>query len=138
MPINDADPAKLIEKVAEQLRSLEAIKPAPWADIVKTGISREKPPEQEGWWYTRAASILRKTYLNQPWGLTKLRKAYGGRKNRGHKPEHTYPASGNHIRKILQQLEKAGLMRQEKGKGRVLTKDGKLFLEKAAKEVTLP
>ena len=135
MTVRDTAPAKVIGKMAEMLEKTEMVKPPVWANIVKTGMSRERPPEQENWWYIRSASILRKLYFHQPLGLTKFRKAYGGRKNRGHKPEHTYRASGNHIRKILQQLEKAGLVKQEKGKGRTLTKAGKELLDNAAKAV---
>ena len=57
------------------------------------------------------------------------------RKNRGHKPEHFYPASGSVIRKILQQLEKSTLIQQNKTgnrKGRILTPKGTSFLDKIA------
>ena len=66
-------------------------------------------PEDQDWWYKRAASILRKIYRHGPIGTNKLKKKYGSKKNRGHKPEHFYKAAGSHIRKILQQLEKSGL-----------------------------
>jgi small subunit ribosomal protein S19e len=42
-----------------------------------------------------------------------LKRKYGGKKNRGHKPEKRFDGSGNIIRKILQQLEKAGLIEQK-------------------------
>ncbi len=136
MTVRETEPAKVIGKAAEMLEKAKMVQPPVWANLVKTGISRERPPEQENWWYLRAASMLRKLYFYQPLGLSDFTKVYGGRKNRGHKPEHTYRAAENHIRKMLQQLEKAGLVRQEKGKGRLLTKEGKQFLESAAKAAT--
>ena len=135
--IQDVDSQKLIEKAAEKLQGLEALRPPEWAGFVKTGRNRERPPIQKNWWYLRAASILRKVYLNQDVGVSKLRKVYGGRKNRGHKPEHKYRASGNIIRKILQQLEAAGFVKTEKGKergkGRRITPGGQKFLNNVAR-----
>jgi small subunit ribosomal protein S19e len=58
-----------------------------------------------------------------------MRRVYGSRKNRGHKPERKLPASGSVIREILQQLESAGLVKTEKGKGRRITAKGKAFLK---------
>jgi len=48
------------------------------------------------------------------------------------KPEKFYKGSGNIIRKILQQLEKAELIKQnEQGrKGRIVTNKGRSFLDK--------
>ncbi len=129
MPIKAADPAKLIQQAAKALEEEKEIAPPSWAKFVKTSRHKERPPEQKNWWHIRAASILRKLAINQPMGLTKFRNVYGGRKNRGHKPEHKYPASGNILRKILQQLEKAGYVKTEKGKGRMLTAKGKQFLK---------
>jgi hypothetical protein len=66
-----------------------------------------------------------------------LRRHYGGRKNRGDKPDKFYAGGGNIIRTILQQLEKAGLAKKEEKevhKGRVLTPKGhKLISSTAAK-----
>jgi len=136
--IYDVDASKLIKKASEELKKIELIKPPEWAKFVKTGASKERPPVEKDWWYMRAASILRKVYVLGPIGVSKLRKKYGGKKNRGHKPERTYKGSGSIIRKALQQLEKAELIKQvEKGvhKGKVITSKGKKFLDKLAGEV---
>ena len=133
--IEDIPTSKLIEKAAEELKKINEIKPLEWAKFVKTGRHKERPPVSKDWWYIRAASILRKTYVLGPIGVSKLRRKYGGRKNRGHKPEHFYPASGSVIRKILQQLEKSTLIQQNKignRKGRILTPKGTSFLDKIA------
>ncbi|MEM5794626.1 MAG: 30S ribosomal protein S19e [Candidatus Aenigmatarchaeota archaeon] len=126
---------KLIEKVKEELKKFEEIKPLPWSRFVKSGSHRERPPEQKDFWYIRAASILRRIYLDGPIGVERLRTYYGGRKRRGHKPAHFRKAGGNIIRKILQQLEKAGLV-EKAGKGRKITPKGQKFLDNIAYEVS--
>jgi small subunit ribosomal protein S19e len=133
--IKDVDTQQLVMKAAESLERMEEFKPPEWAVFVKTGVHKQRPPSQANWWFIRSASILRKVYLNQRLGVSKLRKVYGGRKNRGHKPEHKKRASGNIIRKILQQHEKAGFVKIEKGKGRSITPKGQKFLDGVAKSI---
>src|SRR3989338_9637441 len=132
--IYNANTQELIKKAAGALK--EKIKAPEWSIFVKTGMSRERPPVDRDWWYMRAASVLRKIYLKGPIGTNKLRIKYGGRKNRGYAPEKFYRGSGNIIRKALQQLEEAGLIKKaEKGvhKGRMITPKGKSFLDKLSK-----
>ena len=136
--IEDAPTQELIEKVAEKLKKIEAIKPPEWSKFVKTGVHKERPPVREDWWYVRASAILRSIYKLGPIGVSKLRIKYGGIKNRGFASEHFYKGSGSIIRKIIQQLEKAGLIKQEsKGvhKGRVLTREGLELLKKSVEEI---
>lgn len=131
------DPNELNNKVAEELKKL--VQPPDWSKFVKTGHHKERLPDNPGWWYCRAAAILQSIFKLGPIGTQKLRTKYGGRKRRGHKPEQFYKASGSIIRKILQQLETAGLTKQtEKGvhKGRVLTQKGISFLDKIAVEIS--
>ena len=73
----------LIPALAEQLKSNAAISMPDWADVVKTGSSRERPPTQSDWWQTRAAALLRKIARQGPIGVTALSQEYGGRKNNG-------------------------------------------------------
>lgn len=134
--IYDVNPNSLINKAAEELKKIEVIKPSSWSIFVKTGVGRERPPVDKDFWYKRSASILRKIYIYGPIGVSKLRVKYGGKKNRGTKPEEFRKAGGNIIRKILQQLEKAELIRQTEigvHKGRVITPKGKKFLDSVAK-----
>lgn len=135
--IRDAEAEKLIMKAASKLEGMEQMKPPVWSSIVKTGMHKERPPEQKNWWWIRSASVLRKIYLSndEAVGVSKLRKVYGGKKNRGHKPEHKFKASGAIIRKVLQQLEAAELVKTEKGKGRVVTAKGRALLNGAVKEL---
>lgn len=130
---------KLIKLLAEELKKVSDIKPPVWADLVKTGTHKERPPVQKDWWYTRSASLLMAIDKLGPIGVQKLRTKYGGKKNRGHKPEHFYKGGGNILRKGLQQLEKAGLVKQvvKVGhKGRILTPSGRSLIDKTVKNAT--
>ncbi|MGM5483132.1 MAG: 30S ribosomal protein S19e [Nanobdellota archaeon] len=120
---------------AEALKEVKEMTPPQWADFVKTGTNKDRPPIQDDWWYRRAASILLKVQQFGPVGVSKLRVKYGSKKRRGYKPSEFRKSSGNILRKILQQLETAGLVKQdEKGshKGRVITGQGVSLLNKAA------
>ncbi len=134
--VREVSADRLIEKVAGELQRMDGMKPPEWAGFVKTGVHKERPPAQDNWWWIRSASILRKLYLGQLTGVSRLRTEYGGRKNRGHKPEHKRKASGAIIRKILQQLEAEGMVKTEKGKGRLITPKGRSLLDKTAKMLT--
>ena len=109
------------------LKLKEIIEKPEWAQWVKTGMHKERPPIDENWYFIRAASVLRTVNRMGPIGVSKLRTKYGGIKNRGHKPERFYRGSGKILRTILQQLEQKGLLKQEakgKHKGRVITPRG--------------
>ena len=132
--VYDIDASKLINKAAEELKS--KIKEPDYTKFVKTGAGKERPPMERDWFFKRAAAILRKVYVLGPIGTNKLRVKFGNKKNRGHKPSHFYKAGGNIIRTALQELEKAGLVEKtdKKGhKGKIVTKEGRSFLDKLAK-----
>ena len=136
--MKDVDPKKFIEVCKEELKKIDAIKPPVWATFAKTGMSRRFPPQQEDWWYTRSASLLRRIYLDGPVGVQRLRTYYGGRKERGHKPQRFRRSGGSILRKCLQQLESAGLIQKNqntKEKGRIISEEGKKFIKKIASEV---
>ena len=128
---------KLIEKLSEELKRNDNIKPPEWSKYVKTGVSEERPPLQEDWWFLRSAAILRRVYLKGPVGVQRLRTVFGGRRRRGHKPAHHKKAGGKIIRLMLQQLEKAGYIQkvEKPRKGRVLTSKGQKLLSKIAGEI---
>lgn len=133
--IHDVDVNQLIEKTGQELSKISSIQPPEWSKYVKTGVHKERPPTRADWWYVRAAAVLRMVYVLGPIGVSKLRTKYGGRKHRGFKPEKFMKGSGNILRKILQQLEKAGFTRQTQignRKGRILTPKGKSFINKVA------
>jgi small subunit ribosomal protein S19e len=124
-------------KLAEALKSVPEFEAPAWSKLVKSGPSKERPIEEEDFWYKRTASVLRQIYKMKIVGVERLRTKYGSKKNRGMKPERFVKASGKIIRTILQQADKAGFteIAQEikgvKGKkpGRQLTQKGKEFLE---------
>ncbi len=128
---------KLIERLAKHLKDrVPEVRPPTWAYFAKTGVHKEQPPEDPDWWYYRAASILRKLYVRgTPVGVERLRTAYGGRMNRGVAPEHFYKGSGSVVRKILQQLEKAGLVVKVGRKGRTLSPAGRSLLDNIAAQI---
>lgn len=133
--ILEVDPSELIKRAALELKKQNLVKPLAWSAFVKTGQHKQRLPEQEDWWYVRSASILRAVARLGPVGTQKLRVKYGGRLRRGHQPEEFRKGSGSIPRKILQQLEKAQLIKQAKKgvhKGRVLTAKGTSFLDKIA------
>ena len=124
-----------IERLAKYIKdNIEEVRPPEWAYYVKTGPSRERPPDNPDWWYIRAASILRKLYIHSPMSIKRLRSMYGGRKDRGVRPEHFYKSGGSNIRNILHQLESAGLI-QKTNRGRILTSKGRSLLDKLASEI---
>jgi len=132
----DIKPQILIEEVSKDLKKI--IQKPEWADYVKTGSHKQRPPVQDDWWYLRAASVLRSVEKLGPIGVSKLRTKYGGKKNRGVRPGKATKGSGSIIRHVLQQLEQAELVKQEaKGvhKGRILTPKGASLLHSAAKKV---
>lgn len=135
--IFDVQAGELINRLKEDLKKYPEIKPPEWARFVKTGIHKERTPQQKDWWYIRTASILRNLYKHSPVGVQRLRTKYGGRQNRGVRPEKFKKGSGNIVRKILQQLESAGLVKKGEGKkkGRIITPKGKSLLDKTSAKI---
>ncbi len=127
----------LIDRLKEELKKFEPISPPEWAYYTKTGVHKERPPAQDDWWYARAASILRTLYLRggRPVGVERLRTKYGGRKDRGVKPERFVKGSGHVIRLILQQLEAAGLVERVERRGRRISPKGVSLLDRVAAEI---
>jgi small subunit ribosomal protein S19e len=133
--ISDVDPRAFNREVARELKERKISQPPAWTPFVKTGSHRERVPSSTDWWHHRSAAVLRVVAVKGPIGTAKLQVRFGGRKNRGVKPDQYREAGGNIIRKCLQQLEKGGLIKQvEKAghKGRALTKAGAEFLNHAA------
>jgi small subunit ribosomal protein S19e len=132
--VYDASADHLIRKVAEELKKRKEITPPPWAAFAKTGAHKEMPPEDPDWWYVRVAAVLRRVYVDGPLGVERMRSFYGGKKNRGSKPNAFRKGSGSILRKSLQQLEAAGLVIHDKT-GRKVSPAGMAFLDNMAQEV---
>ena len=127
---------EFIRELKEELKKFEELKPPLWVNFVKSGPHRERPPQQLDFWYIRAASMLRKLAKGKPISVKKFRVIYGGRKNRGRRPEKFVKAGGKHIRLILQQLERIGFVKKAT-KGRVITSEGLKFLNRVWKKISL-
>lgn len=81
--------------------------------------------------YDRAASVARHVYLRKTVGVGRLRKVHGSAKNRGSRPSHHVDASGSVDRKVLQALEKIGVLEQDEEKGgRRITQSGQRDLDR--------
>ncbi|MFB6180241.1 MAG: 30S ribosomal protein S19e [Candidatus Nanohalobium sp.] len=131
--VYDVRAEPLIEAAAEDLE--DDIETPDWSEYVKTGVHKEKPPEQENWYHIRAAAVLRKIYMDGPLGVSRLRTIYGGKRGSGHGPNHHGKASGKVIRTVLQKLEEEGLVEEEEGEGRKITDKGKSFLDEKSEEL---
>lgn len=129
--IRSIQPGKYNTLLAEALKKVPEFKAPEWVEFVKTSTSNKRPSTEEDFWYKRAASILRQIYVKGIVGVERLRTRYGGRKERGQKPEEFRKGGGKIIRTILQQAEAAGFVEKVKDKksGRQLTAKGRAFLE---------
>ncbi len=132
--VYDVPPNVLIEKVSKELMSRYDITPPPWTPFVKTGVHKERSPDNPDWWYVRCAALLRRLYVDGPVGVSRLRTKYGGKQRRGSKPERFRKGSGSIIRKALQQLEKAGLV-QKTPRGRSISNLGMSLLDNLADNI---
>jgi small subunit ribosomal protein S19e len=129
----DIPSSVLVEKICEELKGVEKVKPPQWALYAKTGSRHTRTPDRTDWWHVRAASLMRRLYIDGPVGVERLSRFYGGKQNRGHKPEKFTEASGSVLREILQQLSEAGLVEEVRG-GRKLTSKGHALVDKHAHE----
>ena len=137
----DVPAALLIAGLAERLQSESAISPPEWAEHVKTGTHRERPPVQSDWWHTRAAAILRKVAVKGPIGTNRISQEYGGSKDRGVKKNKAVAGSRNISRKILQQLSESGFLNESMNTagtvnlGKVVSPKGQGLLDEVAHSV---
>ena len=133
VPIND-----VIDNTALELRNFSELKAPEWSIMVKTGVHKDRPPVDKNWWHTRAAAVMVSVYNYGPLGVSKLRTKYAGKKNEGVKPEKFHKGSGSIIRKSLQQLEAAGLIKKSETtshKGKIITDKGKKLLDTVASKI---
>lgn len=130
--VKEVPSQQFVEKLEEELKKIEQIKPPKWISFAKSGSHRERPPQQPDFWYIRAASLMRRLSVEGNIGVERLRTYYGGRRRRGHKPAISKIAGGSVIRKLLQQLEAAGLVAKDK-KGRKLSPKGQKLVSSVVK-----
>ena len=134
-PVYEMNAEEYNNKLTNILKDIPEFARPEWSYFVKSGLNRQRPPQEADFWHKRAASILRQIYINRIVGVNKLRTRYGGRKDRGMKPAIFVKGGGKIIRAILQQADTAGLTEKVKAKksGRQLTKKGREFMESLVK-----
>ena len=132
----DIPSSDLIDRLAKHLKEeVDEINPPAWTLFAKTGVHTQRPPTNPNWWFVRSASVLRKIYVKGPIGIELLRQEYGGRIDKGVKPEHAAKGSGSIIRNIIRQLSKAGLVKTYRTQGRVVTNEGRRLLDRLSTEI---
>ncbi len=132
----DIPSSVLIERLAKHLKEeVDEITPPAWTLFAKTGVHTQRPPTNPDWWFIRSASVLRKIYVKGPIGIEMLRQEYGGRIDRGAKPEHAAKGSGSIIRNVIHQLQAAGLVKSYRTEGRVVTSEGRRLLDRLSTEI---
>lgn len=96
--------------------------------------SHQSPLTPHPRFYVRAASVARHVYLRKTVGVGRLRKVHGTTKNRGAAPAHHVDASGSVDRKVLQALEKIGVVEHDEDTGgRRITQSGQRDLDRIAR-----
>ena len=132
----DIPSSVLIERLAKYLKEeVDEITPPTWTLFAKTGVHTQRPPTNPDWWFIRSASILRKIYVKGPIGIELLRQEYGGRIDKGVKPEHAAKGSGSIIRTVIRQLSTAGLVKTYRTQGRIVTNEGRRLLDRLSTEI---
>ncbi len=133
----DVPADEFIDELADRLE--DRIEQPAWAEFIKTGANRELPPQNDDFWYVRAASLLRKVSMRGPIGVERLAVAYGGKKRGTNRYSVAKAQNGSGskklIRVILQQLEEEGFVETAKGEGRRITGEGQSFLDETAGDV---
>lgn len=131
----------LVPAIAARLEASDSINQPEWAEYVKTGVHKERPPTQDNWWLLRSAAILRKVARLGPIGVNHLSQEFGGSKDRGSAPNRAAAGSRHIVRTVLQQMEDAGYVMSRLNaagtvnKGRVLTASGQKLLDEVAHEL---
>ncbi|MDD1677521.1 MAG: 30S ribosomal protein S19e [Methanomicrobiales archaeon] len=132
----DVPADSLITRLSSELKKRSEIKAPAWAAFAKTGVHKQMPPEDQDWWFIRSAALLRRLYVDGPVGVQRMRTAYGGKRDRGSSPYQFRKGSGSIIRKIFQQLEKAGYVEKNKT-GRRISAAGMSYLDSLANEIAM-
>lgn len=133
----DAPTEEFLAELSDRLA--DRIEEPDWVEFTKAGPDRELPPQQDDFWYNRAASLLRKVEIRGPIGIERLSTEYGGSKSGSNRyrvsPASHSDGSKNIIRTILQQLEEEGLVETAQGEGRRITSEGRSLLDEVAADV---
>lgn len=120
-------PDALNEALANYFKSKGIVNLPENYDIIKTSHGKQRAPSDKDWYYKRAASVFRKLLIamheEKGIGVNRLARKYGCAKNRGSRPSKHVDGARGHIRKIMQDLERAGLIVKD-GKFRKVSEMG--------------
>lgn len=133
--VTDIPAEAFIEEAARDLRENMKMEKPGWAGYVKTGVAKQRTPDNPEWWWARTASILRTISINGPVGVENLRKKHSARQNRGRRPEKRRKAGGKIIRTMLIQLDTLSLTEKTK-RGRILTSKGQSYVNDICKKLS--
>ncbi|KAJ1936792.1 Protein component of the small (40S) ribosomal subunit [Kickxella alabastrina] len=133
--VKDVSAQAFIKAYAAHLKKSGKLEVPAWTEYVKTGSHKELCPQDADWFYVRAASVARHIYLRGGVGIGALSKRQGGAKRRGSRPNHHADASTNVARKIVQGLEKLGLLEKHSNGGRKITSSGQRDLDRISVQV---
>lgn len=130
--VYDVPAEKLIVTIAEDLK--KKVKEPAYTQFVKTGVCKDRAPDQNDWWYIRMAAVLRKFYSKDSLGTEILRGYFGSLHKRGCARPHFAKSSGKIIRDCVQNLEKLGYLEKAE-KGRKITPAGRKYIDSFAEKV---
>eukprot|EP01038_Epipyxis_sp_PR26KG_P007492 gene7492-10208_t len=133
--VRDIAAPKFIAAYAEVLKNNDKFVVPKWADLVKTGVSKELAPYDPDWYFVRAAAIVRKIYLRQGTGVGALKKRFGGSYRRGSRPEIHRDAAGGLIRSIMITLDDLKITEKHPNGGRKISRVGQQALDLVAGQV---
>ncbi|CAO3656473.1 unnamed protein product [Mucor hiemalis] len=124
--VKDVNSHAFIKAYAAYLKRTGKLEVPKWVDLVKTGTFKELAP------YDPNCLRCSSHYIRKSVGVGALNKVHGGTVNRGSRPSHHVNASGSVNRKVLQSLEKIGVLEKDKKGGRKITQDGQRDLDRIA------
>ena len=134
--VKDVNSHDFVIKYAAHLKKIGKIEVPKWADLVKTGTTRELAPYDPDWYYIRAAAIARRVYVRGGIGVGAFKRIFGGRMHRGTRPETFMTGSGAICRHILKELESLKIIEKVPGgKGRRITPQGQRDLDSIAGQI---
>ncbi|KAI5476924.1 40S ribosomal protein s19 [Pseudohyphozyma bogoriensis] len=136
--VRDVTAEEFIKAYSSHLKRSGKIEVPTWVDVVKTGRGKELAPYDPDWFYIRAGRffIRRHIYLRKHVGVGALQKLHGQSANRGNRPSHHTESSGSVERKILQALEKIGVLEKDTANGgRRISQDGQRDLDRIASAI---
>merc|ERR1711988_1174022 len=134
--VKDVAAQEFVVQYAMHLKRSGKMELPKWADLVKTGTTKELAPYDPDWYYIRAASIARKVYLRGGIGVGSFKRIFGGRKHRGTRPETFMTGSGSVCRHILKELESLKIIEKvPDGKGRRISPQGQRDLDSIAGQI---